>query len=329
VPKGALRSVGGGGEADLDMRAITTDDDIVDLDELQRAADSPEISLPSDDPPVCAEPEARPLATSSTTPTADLSGRQNHRALGHESDDEFDRWAAHNARRVDPPDTATSPPGTARLPRQTLHPPIPSHLTASGTHKKPGSNAPQRRGSGVPLPRRKLTRAAATAAVTLASVGGVAIATNTTASKPRPRTQPQTPTFDTYASNAELHKFRLAQLHGVEHAHAARRTERHTTHPVRRAHHPHTHNTAHPRTPAAAAPATTYASTSTSGGGDASVSSQSAPLPAPTASNNTTTTTDATSQTSTASAATASQSSSNVPATGASGALGPIGSPNG
>ncbi|MGH2859711.1 MAG: hypothetical protein ACRDMJ_19725, partial [Solirubrobacteraceae bacterium] len=34
-----LRSVGGRGEVDLDQRAITTEDDIVDLSELERSRD--------------------------------------------------------------------------------------------------------------------------------------------------------------------------------------------------------------------------------------------------------------------------------------------------
>jgi hypothetical protein len=38
---GILRSVGGWGEVDLDQRAITTEDDIVDLSELDRPRGQP------------------------------------------------------------------------------------------------------------------------------------------------------------------------------------------------------------------------------------------------------------------------------------------------
>ena len=44
---GILRSVGGWGEVDLDQRAITTEDDIVDLSELDRSDDQPNQPAPA------------------------------------------------------------------------------------------------------------------------------------------------------------------------------------------------------------------------------------------------------------------------------------------
>ena len=44
---GNLRSVGGWGEVDLDQRAITTEDDIVDLSELDRSDDQPNQPAPA------------------------------------------------------------------------------------------------------------------------------------------------------------------------------------------------------------------------------------------------------------------------------------------
>ena len=44
---GNLRSVGGRGEVDLDQRAITTEDDIVDLSELDRSDDQPNQPAPA------------------------------------------------------------------------------------------------------------------------------------------------------------------------------------------------------------------------------------------------------------------------------------------
>ena len=44
---GNLRSVGGWGEVDLDQRAITTEDDIVDLSELDRSDDQPNHPAPA------------------------------------------------------------------------------------------------------------------------------------------------------------------------------------------------------------------------------------------------------------------------------------------
>ena len=45
-----LRSVGGGGEVDLDKRAITGDDDIIELDQLPRSTPSPKQNTTTADP---------------------------------------------------------------------------------------------------------------------------------------------------------------------------------------------------------------------------------------------------------------------------------------
>jgi hypothetical protein len=92
---GILRSVGGWGEVDLDQRAITTEDDIVDLSELDRSGEQRNQPAPATqngprDPD--APGEARPPATDHSRtgpgegPPADVPGQ--------DGDEGFDHWVA-------------------------------------------------------------------------------------------------------------------------------------------------------------------------------------------------------------------------------------------
>src|ERR1700745_2191387 len=90
---GILRSVGGWGEVDLDQRAITTEDDIVDLSELDRSDEQPNQPAAATQNGAAAHDEPRgghpPPAVSQphgTSPATDAPGR--------ESDEDFDRWVA-------------------------------------------------------------------------------------------------------------------------------------------------------------------------------------------------------------------------------------------
>ena len=79
---GILRSVGGRGEVDLDQRAITTEDDIVDLSELDRSDEQPnqpapatqngaaEHDEPSEGQPPAAASRPHPPETPLTRPAA-------------------------------------------------------------------------------------------------------------------------------------------------------------------------------------------------------------------------------------------------------------------
>ena len=98
-----LRNVGGWGEVDLDQRAITTEDDIVDLSELDRPDEQHNEPAPATQNGTAGhEPgEAQPSAAVSP-PNPDLAARETPPAgdaPGQESDEEFDRWVAHRAPR--------------------------------------------------------------------------------------------------------------------------------------------------------------------------------------------------------------------------------------
>jgi hypothetical protein len=114
----ALRTVGGGGEADLDLRAITDEQDIVELEEPDP---SPEHG-PSDQSGTLLESERREAPNgprSSPAPPERTVAQESHGngGLAAQSDEEFDRWASHSARRlrVGVP-RHDSPAGTAHLP---------------------------------------------------------------------------------------------------------------------------------------------------------------------------------------------------------------------
>jgi len=119
-----LRSVKGGGEADLDPRAITDEQDIVDLDQLRASADeqqasavSPQPGRKSDEPQQPQPPAPRSPEEPTVAPGQATAGRTT---LAGDTDAEFERWAAHNARRFDIVGSPhASPPGTAQLPTET------------------------------------------------------------------------------------------------------------------------------------------------------------------------------------------------------------------
>ena len=114
----ALRTVGGGGEADLDMRAITDEQDIVELQEPDPipengASDQSGTLLESEGRDAPNGPRSLPAAP---VRTAAQEGDENG-GLGAQSDEEFDRWASHSGRRlgVSVP-RHDLPAGTAHLP---------------------------------------------------------------------------------------------------------------------------------------------------------------------------------------------------------------------
>jgi hypothetical protein len=328
-----LRSVGGGGEADLDMRAITTEDDIVDLDELYAAeqAEKPTATRYASDQHQSHEPPA-PAPTSTITRPEPRRG-----GLGQETDEEFDRWAAQSARRPDVAASSPTPPGTARLPRiartRRAHPPSP--VDSSGHSDGASLRSAAHRALRPHLPSQKLVRAGSVAALGLCLIAVAAVAINTsTSSTPGARPQPQAHTFDANASNAALQKLKLARL---DSAHApASRAAHHAVDAVRRTQHERSHAVNH-RSAAAVAPTIAHASSSTvrsiaSARTTTNSQAPTAPTPAPASyhpSSSTTTSGSSGRSNSPRTGPTARHPSSSVTPTGASGALGPIGSPNG
>ena len=190
----ALRSVKGGSEADLDMRAITTEDDIIDLDTFygpQR------------------EDDAQPHETdhSRREHLEDSRGRP-----GSDSDEEFDQWASQSARRVDvPASAATSRPGTARLPGQ-LRAPEASRASATTTtrapspeHPDPAQNQSARHRWSVPhlAPIAARTYAVGGVVMLLIGLGATAAVLLTQRDRQlRPRRAPVASAVSSYASDA-------------------------------------------------------------------------------------------------------------------------------
>jgi hypothetical protein len=112
-----LRSVGGWGEVDLDRRAITTEDDIVDLSELERSHDQPNQPAPATHNGAAGHDEAgegRPPAAASSPNHSPPETPPATGAPAHESDEEFDRWVAHHAPRLGRGASASTP-DTPRL----------------------------------------------------------------------------------------------------------------------------------------------------------------------------------------------------------------------
>ena len=186
---GILRSVGGWGEVDLDQRAITTDDDIVDLSELD-SHDPPNQPAPTTQNGAAEQDEPGeeqpPTAAAISADRAPGEAPPANEAPGREGDEDFDRWAADRL------------PGlaTARAASKPITPPLASDARdpASGDAPTAASRAagvpcdeptvaavtrsrsPLRRARSLSLPLGGLARpAAAIAAVTL-TVGGTAIA---------------------------------------------------------------------------------------------------------------------------------------------------------
>jgi hypothetical protein len=198
---GNLRSVGGRGEVDLDQRAITTEDDIVDLSELDRSDDRHDEQAPAtqngagehDEPSEGQPPAAatQPHRTPGEAPPAsDGPGREN--------DKDFDRWVADRAPGLGSA-LAASKPSTPPLAPDAQDPaPGDAPTAASGTA---GVSCEELTVSPVTRTRSRLRRigppsrplgrlarpAAAVGALTLAA-GGTGIAINAaTTSTPHAR----------------------------------------------------------------------------------------------------------------------------------------------
>ena len=199
-----LRNVGGWGEVDLDQRAITTEDDIVDLSELDRPDDQHNESAPATQNGTAGhdEPgEAQPSAAAASPPNRDLAARETPPAgdaPGQESDEDFDRWVAHRAPR---PGTApsASTSSTARLANDVQKRPSGGASTSAsaradvppGEPTVPAVTSPRSRlRRSVPLfvPLGRLARPAAAMAALTLTAGGTAIAINAaTTSTPHAR----------------------------------------------------------------------------------------------------------------------------------------------
>lgn len=198
---GILRSVGGWGEVDLDQRAITTEDDIVDLSELDRSDEQPSQPAPAIQNGAADEPgEAQPPAAHQpqngpreAPPAADVPCQ--------DGDEDFDRWVADRTPALGSAVAAAVPStprsaGDARSPAPGENVP----RTASGAAEAacddatvPAVNSSRRRLGRRGLISRPLGRRARPAAVigalALAAGGSViainAAATSTPHARPR------------------------------------------------------------------------------------------------------------------------------------------------
>jgi hypothetical protein len=200
-----LRNVGGWGEVDLDQRAITTEDDIVDLSELDRSDDQHKEPAPAtqngtaghDEP---GEAQTPPAASSANHTAAPGETPPASDVLGHESDEEFDRWVAHRAPRLGSGPSASTP-GTPRLASDARE--LPSGgapRIASDTDSVPcdeptvpavtSSRSRLHRSGPLSLPLGRLARPTAAIAALTLTAGGTAIAINAaTTSTPHARPQ--------------------------------------------------------------------------------------------------------------------------------------------
>jgi hypothetical protein len=184
-----LRSVGGGSAADLDTRALTTEDDLVDLDGLSSAHDS----------------ERSPATEGLLSQTADPERSEAHAAaLGDDRKDELGRPGAQSARR---PALVT-----ARLPRR-----------ARAIARREGS-ANRRRSRAVAL-RQSLrpSRAAAVVALALTLAAGATAAISylgSTGSPARPHIEAASITGDAPQRARQVSELRASsrQLARVQHA---------------------------------------------------------------------------------------------------------------
>jgi len=267
---GILRNVGGWGEVDLDQRAITTEDDIVDLSELDRSDEPPnqpaaatqngaaEHGEPSErqPPPAASQPHPTPLEV---PPAGD--------ALGGETDEDFDRWVADrapghvaaskpstpplasDARELAPGDAPTAASGTAGVPRE--EPTVPAVTSSRGRLLRVGL---------LSRPLGRLARPAAAIGALTLSAGGTAIAINAgTSTPPRAPSQISTSTPPPSARQSNWASDTLSatiaavtsELHALARAVPAARSTSHPPHKPRR-HRPSnrvgTSNRRHPAT---------------------------------------------------------------------------------
>ena len=109
-----LRSVDGGGEVDLDKRAITGEDDIIELDQLPTQHTGPEAKDDGSDPTPAQGAEG---AAAAAPPTIHAKTRRRIVVLGGDTSEEL---ASRDARHLDRPITAAPEtpvaPGTVQLP---------------------------------------------------------------------------------------------------------------------------------------------------------------------------------------------------------------------
>ena len=194
---GNLRSVGGRGEVDLDQRAITTEDDIVDLSELDRSDDQPNQPAPATqngaaehDEPSEGQP---PAAASRPHPP------ETHASV-RESDEDFDRWVADRA-PGQASAVAASKPNTPRLAGHARDPASDDAPTAASraagvpceeatVPPVTSSRTRLRRSGPRSRPLGRLARPAAVIGALTLSAGGTAIAINAaTVGTPHARAQ--------------------------------------------------------------------------------------------------------------------------------------------
>ena len=187
---GILRSVGGWGEVDLDQRAITTDDDIVDLSELDShdQANQPAPATHNG----AAEPdgpgEEQPPAAAISVDRTQGQTTPAYEAPGAQRDADFDRWVADRAPGLITalaPSKPSTPPraSDARDPASGDAP-----AAASGTAGvpceeptvPPGTNSRSwlRRTGPLSRPLGRLARPAAALGALTLTAGGMAIAIN-------------------------------------------------------------------------------------------------------------------------------------------------------
>ncbi len=170
-----LRSVDGGGEVDLDKRAITGDDDIIELDQLPPQHAEPEAKHDDTDPTPSRAAEDVAAAAPTTSHTKAL------RRIVVLSDDTSEELASRDARNLDRPITAAPetpvPPGTVQLPAS----PRPAGGASSDSPEfapQPQRNRPTRLPTLGRAPRRRPRLAAAVTILVLAltAAGTIALA---------------------------------------------------------------------------------------------------------------------------------------------------------
>ena len=200
---GILRNVGGWGEVDLDQRAITTEDDIVDLSELDRSDEQPNQPAPAtqngaaehDEPS-----EGQPPATASQPHRTPREAPPPTDAPGREGDEDFDRWVADRAPALG---SAVPHPSRARLRspvtpeswRQAMLPrPRPALPRFAARNRRcrrsPAPAAGYPASASLSRPLGRLARPAAAIGALALSAGGTAIAINAgTSTTPRAPSQ--------------------------------------------------------------------------------------------------------------------------------------------
>ena len=130
-----LRSVGSGGEVDLDKRAITGDDDIIELDQLAPQQTEPPATRQDRDP-TRAEQAKPPGTATRATPTPSTGEAKPPRRIVVLSDETDSRDARHSDRPITAAPDHRTPAGTAPLPGRLPARPLPAS-GAAGAPKSP------------------------------------------------------------------------------------------------------------------------------------------------------------------------------------------------